>query len=78
MKTYKYAFPFPVLDLLHYLLYSCFKLPEAVRKKKKVISLHCRVMKNCRGGKDSQLLFVNSDFDRVRENRYVKGSRTLV
>lgn len=81
MKTYKYAFLFPLLDLLHYLLYSSFKLPEAVTKKK-VISLHwaecCRVMKNSRGGKDSQLLFVKSDFDRVRENRYVKGSRTLV
>lgn len=29
-------------------------------------------MKTCRGGKDSQLLFINSDFDRTRENRYVK------
>lgn len=71
MKTYKYAFPFPVLDLLHFLLYSSFNLPEAGRKK--VIPVHwaesCRVMKNCRGGKDCQLLFVNLDFDRARENR---------
>lgn len=72
MKTYKYAFPFPVLDLLHFLLYSSFKLPEAGRKRK-LISLHwaesCRVMKNCRGGKDSQLLFINSDFDRARKHQ---------
>lgn len=51
-----------------------FKLQTAWSwKKKKVISLHwdesCRVMKNCRGGKDSQLLFINSDFDRPREHR---------
>lgn len=50
-----------------------FKLQTAWSWKKKKISSHwaesCRVMKNCRGGKDSHLLFINSDFDRARENR---------
>ena len=50
-----------------------FKLQTAWSwNKKKNISSYwaesCRVMKNCCGGKDSQLLFINSDFDRVREN----------
>lgn len=53
-----------------------FKLQAAwSSKKKKIISSHwaesCRMMKNCCSGKDSQLLFINSDFDRVRENRAV-------
>lgn len=51
---------------------NCLKLEE-----KKNISSHWaesfRVMKNCRDGKDSQLLFINSDFDRARENRDIRS-----
>lgn len=65
-----------IKDMLPLLSYSNFKKPEARRKKNSSLRAEaCRVVKNSYDVMDSQLLIINSDFVRGRENWNIRSER---